>query len=49
MITIGKPYLEQEGEKVYLKSHIKDDAQRIETEIWYSSDSKWGGGIFLMM
>ncbi len=43
MITIGKPYLEQIGEKTYLKSHIKDEAQMIETDIWYSSDIANGG------
>lgn len=43
MIIIGKPYLKVDGDKTFLISHIIDEAQGIETDIFYSSDNNSGG------
>ena len=42
MINISKPWIEKVGDKVYLKSHIKDDYQNIDEDIWYSTPEEYG-------
>ena len=42
MIYIGKPYLEIVDGVTFLKSHIKDDSQKIEKDIFYSVPSEYG-------
>lgn len=42
MITIGKPYIEQIDNKIYLKSHIVDEGQHIEEDLYYMSDLEYG-------
>ena len=42
MITISKPWIEEIGDKVYLKSHIKDEHQNIDEDIWYSTTKEYG-------
>ena len=42
MITIGKPYIEQVGNDVFLKSHIVDEVQNIEDDLFYKTDISFG-------
>lgn len=43
MITIHKPYIERVNSYVWLKCHIIDSEQKIDTDIWYQTDDNWGG------
>lgn len=42
MITIGKPYIEQRGDKTYLLSFVKDTGIGKEWELWYSVENEYG-------
>lgn len=42
MIIIGKPCIEIVGETVFLKSHIVDEGQQIEDDLYYMTDVKYG-------
>ena len=42
MIYIGKPHLESKGDVTYVTSHIKDDSQKIEQDIFFSVPSEYG-------
>lgn len=42
MITIGKPYLQEKEERFYLISHIKDEKQGVDADIWYSAPKEYG-------
>lgn len=42
MIIISKPWIEEIGDKVFLKSNIKDEHQNIDEDIWYSTTKEYG-------
>lgn len=42
MITIGKPYIEIIDDKFFLKSHIVDECQGIEDDMYFMSDLEYG-------
>jgi len=42
MIRIGKPNIEQRDGRTYLISHIIDDAQKIDHEIYYATEQDYG-------
>lgn len=42
MIIISKPRIEKIGDKIYLKSHIVDEYQNIDEDIWYSTTKEYG-------
>lgn len=43
MITIHKPYIERVNSYVWLKCHIIDSEQKIDTDIWHQTDDNYGG------
>lgn len=42
MITIGKPYIQEKEGRSYLISHITDEKQGVDADIWYSTPSEYG-------
>lgn len=41
MLIIEKPYLCEKDDRKYLISHVKDEAQNIEEDLWYATDKEY--------